>query len=191
MKTTKFLPSFLAAAFLFVSCSNDDDTPVPVNEEEVITTMTLTLTPADGGTAVVFQTRDLDGDGPNDPVITTAGLEVNTTYNGSIVLLNETESPAENITEEIEEEDEDHQFFFQVSDGVNATVTYTDQDGNGNPVGLGFRLVTGAASSGTLTVTLRHEPNKTASGVSDGDITNAAGETDITATFPISVGVSI
>ncbi|HBK71516.1 MAG TPA: type 1 periplasmic binding fold superfamily protein, partial [Flavobacteriaceae bacterium] len=34
---------------------------------------------------------------------------------------------------------------------------------------------------------LRHEPNKSASGVSDGDITNAGGETDIEVIFNITV----
>ena len=46
---------------------------------------------------------------------------------------------------------------------------------------------TGAASVGTLKVTLRHEPNKSAAGVVGGDITNAGGETDIEVEFPIVI----
>ena len=60
-------------------------------------------------------------------------------------------------------------------------------DTQGNPIGLQIILSTGVASSGSLTVTLRHEPNKSAEGVSDGDITNAGGETDITTTFNVSI----
>ena len=41
-------------------------------------------------------------------------------YSGSIVLLNETEDPAENMTEEIEEEDLAHQFFYTIGSGLNA-----------------------------------------------------------------------
>ena len=41
-----------------------------------------------------------------------------------------------------------------------------------------------ANPSATMTVILRHEPNKAGAGVSDGDITNAGGETDIEVTFP-------
>ena len=54
-------------------------------------------------------------------------------------------------------------------------------------VGLYFDLVSGQESSGTITFTLRHEPNKNAAGVSDGDISNADGETDIEATFDVSI----
>jgi hypothetical protein len=69
MKTLKLVTMALVALFAFNSCSNDDDAQ-PVIDQEVITTMTVTLTPTGGGTAVVFTSRDLDGDGPNAPVIT-------------------------------------------------------------------------------------------------------------------------
>ena len=60
----------------------------------------------DGSGNVTLQTQDLDGDGPNAPDITVSGnLKSGVLYNGAIVLLNETESPAENVTMEIEEED--------------------------------------------------------------------------------------
>ena len=46
---------------------------------------------------------------------------------------------------------------------------------------------TGDASSGDVTVILRHEPDKEADGVSDGDVTNAGGETDVEVTFDADV----
>lgn len=188
MKTLKQLSLILLTSIVFTACSNDDDaTPEPVNEEEVITTLTATLTPVGGGTNITLQTQDLDGDGPNAPVITVSSpLAINTTYNGSLVLLNETESPAEIINEEIEAEDDEHQFFYQATNDV-ATFTYVDVDGDGNPLGLEFTLITTNTATGTITITLRHEPNKSATGVSDGDITNAGGETDIQAVFPVTV----
>ncbi|MBN2867926.1 MAG: type 1 periplasmic binding fold superfamily protein [Flavobacteriaceae bacterium] len=191
MKTLKHLSYLLIASLIFVSCSDDDDNnniPEPVNEEEVITTITATLTPAGGGTAIILQSQDLDGDGPNAPVVTVSGnLAANTTYSGSLDLLNETESPAGSITEEIEEEALEHQFFFDVSNNL-FNVTYDDVDADGNPVGLSF-IVTTDATTGTeaFTITLRHEPNKDAAGVSAGDITNAGGETDIEVTFNVTV----
>ncbi|WP_282124105.1 type 1 periplasmic binding fold superfamily protein [Algibacter mikhailovii] len=176
--------SLLAGAFL--ACS-DDDTPEIINEEEVITTLTATLTPLGGGTSIELKTFDGDGDGPNPPVVTVSGnLLANTSYNGSLDLLNETVSPAESITDEIAEEDDEHQFFFQATNGI-AAFQYNDQDDDGNPIGLSFTLNAGNAGTGTITITLRHEPNKSADGVSDGDITNAGGETDISATFPVVV----
>lgn len=189
MKKRKFLSMFLITGALISSCSNDDDTlPEPVNEEEVITTLSISLSPEGGGENVLLTYRDLDGDGPNAPVTTVSGnLTASTTYSGSVQVLNELESPAEDITEEVAEEGDEHQFFYTLGTSLNATVNYNDLDANGMPVGIGFDLITGDASSGNLTVTLRHEPNKTAAGVSEGDIANAGGETDAEATFDITI----
>lgn len=180
---------FLLAAIAFTSitftaCEKED--PDIDNEEELITTLNYTLTPSNGGTAITLTFVDLDGDGGDAPTITGGVLAENQTYSGALKLLNESESPAESISEEIEEEDEDHQFFF-ASNISDLTVTYSDQDSLGNPIGLSSSLTTGNAAAGSLTITLRHEPNKSGSGVSGGDITNAGGETDIEVTFPIDV----
>jgi hypothetical protein len=183
MKNVKFLATAIFATVLFVSCSNDDDTPEPVNEEEVITTLTVTLSPNGGGTAITLQTRDLDGDGPNAPVVTVSGsLATGVTYSGTIVLLNETVNPPEIITEEVEEENLDHQFFYTLGGGLDVTTAYSNFDDNGNPLGTEFTLTAGTASSGTLTFTLRHEPTKPNTGLGD-----AGGETDIAATFNVAV----
>lgn len=178
MKTIKTL--FLALAIVgFTSCSSDD--PDHVHEEEVITTVLVTLTPSGGGTPITLEYKDLDGDGSGVPVTSVSGaLAASTTYNGAITLSNETESPAEDITAEVSAEAADHQFFF--TSGIG-TVAYDDTDTNGNPIGLAFTLTTATATTGNLVVTLRHEPNKSASGVSTGDITNAGGETDVVATY--------
>ena len=180
--TKTFLLS--ATAMFLVSCSNDDNGPV--NEEEVITTVTTTLTV--GGQVITLTSRDLDGDdGPNAPVVTASGnLAASTTYSGAITFLNETQSPTGDITVEVEEEGVDHQVFYQLSAGLG-TITYTDLDLNGKPIGLTFTLTTGNAGTGNLTVTLRHLPNKSASGVATGDITNAGGATDALVTYPVMV----
>ncbi len=174
----------LFGLFILASCNKDE----PVIEEpvELITTLIYTLTPTDGGSPVEFRFTDIDGDGGDAPTITTENLASNTTYTGSISLLNESESPAEDIAEEVAEEDDEHQMFFAVS-GADLTVSYNDTDGDGNPLGLATSLVTQAAGSGTLTITLRHEPNKDGVGVSEGDITNAGGETDIEVAFPVTI----
>jgi hypothetical protein len=177
MKFLKY--ALLASALVFASCSDDDNTPDEVNEEEVITTLTVTL---DSGTdQIILQYQDLDGEGSDPAEITVSGtLSANTVYDGSIVLLNEIEG--ENITEEVEEEADEHQFFYTVGSGLNVTTDYNDADSMGNPVGLSFILSTLDASSGALTFTLRHEPNKPNSGLN-----NAGGETDIEITFNVTV----
>ena len=188
MSNLRIFATVIFTTVLFVSCSNDEDiTPEPVNEEEVITTMNVTLVPEGGGTAVVLSFQDLDGDGEDAPVINTGDLAAGVTYNGRIELLNETEIPAEDITEEVEEEGLEHQFFFTVGTGLDVTTAYSDKEGTGvdsegNSLGIEFTLTAGAVSSGTLTFTLRHEPNKPNTGLSDAD-----GETDIEVAFDIEV----
>ncbi|UTW66939.1 type 1 periplasmic binding fold superfamily protein [bacterium SCSIO 12643] len=168
------------------ACKKEQETPQVPNEEEVITTLTYTLTPTAGGTPVVLSFKDLDGDGGDDPVIVNGDLKENTEYSGVIQLLNEQESPAEDITLEVEEEGDEHQFFFP-NDIAGLQVNYMDQDKNNRPIGIKTHVVTGAQGSGTLTVVLRHQPDKTAPGVSDGEIANAGGETDIQVTFNVNV----
>lgn len=180
----KNLIALVIAGLALFSCEKDD--PVVPNEEELITTMNIVLT-SDSGDQVEFSFKDIDGDGGNSPVISTENLKAQTTYSAEVELLNETESPAEDITEEVREENEEHQFFYRTEGGLDLNIEYSDQDDSGNPLGLKTEFTTGAPSSGQLVVTLRHEPNKDAAGVSEGDISNAGGETDIEVTFDILV----
>jgi hypothetical protein len=173
----------LVAIFLFSQCNTED--PEPENEEELITTLEMTFSPVGGGDDVVFSVFDEDGDGPTEPVYTNGTLAADTDYNVSIEVRND--EGGENITTEIEEEDEEHQFFFQKSNGLNIEFAYNDADGNGDPIGLSTVFTTKEASSGSLVVILRHEPNKSAEGAQNGDPSNAGGETDIQATFDVVI----
>ena len=183
VKINPFYTLIVLVALMFSACEKD---PEPPNEEEVITTLNYILTPTGGGDDVTLSFVDLDGDGGNDATITGGTLAANQTYSGRLDLLNEAETPTESITDEIAEEDDEHQFFFQTTVS-GLVVSYTDMDANGNPIGLATSLTTGDAASGNLVVILKHEPVKDAEGVSGGDITNAAGETDIEVTFQINV----
>lgn len=156
-------------------------------EQELITTVKLTLTPTTGGAAKVFIFNDLDGSGGNAPLITAPDtIHANTNYTGSIEFLDESKSPAVAITSEIQTEGTVHQVFYQVTN-ANININYTDTDTNGKPIGLKTAIITGGASNGTLKITLRHEPNKSATGVSTGDISNAGGETDVEISFPVKI----
>ena len=178
---TKATLALLSLGMITLSCSNDDTNPVAVDEEEVITTMTITLT--SDNSMITLQSQDLDGDGPNAPEISVSGnLMANTVYNANIQLLNETETPPDNITLEVAEEDDEHQFFFDFSGAITA-VDYADTDIDNNPLGLLFTVDTGDAGNGTLRVTLRHEPKKP----NDGTLADAGGETDIAQSFNVVV----
>lgn len=174
----------LVMGLLFLSCSDDDTPPQQIDEEEVITTLVVTLTDNNTNQTVVLQSQDLDGDGPQEPVIQVSGnLSVASTYTGAIELLNETVSPADNIHEEVQAEGTEHQFFYTQGGGLSVSTQYLDVDSNGNPLGLAFSLGTTAPGQGTLTFTLRHEPLKP----NDGSLTGAGGETDISVSFPIVI----
>ncbi|WP_375239509.1 type 1 periplasmic binding fold superfamily protein [Aurantibacter sp.] len=182
MKTFKLL-NVLAILLLTFSCSSDDDmNPLPVNEEELITTVKVVLTHATSSTVTLTYT-DLDGDGSGLAVIDVDGdFDANTNYTGTVQFLNETESPAEDITLEVEQEADEHQVFYTFENALNITAAATDVDGNNNLLGLEFSFNTGAASSGAFTLTLRHEPTKPNFGLSD-----AGGETDVEVTFNVNV----
>ena len=186
IKKLWMLFSLLLAVTVVTSC--DDDDPEPVNEEELITTVNVTFTnEADASDVVVASFVDADGEGGNAPVITNPTLSANASYSVSIEFLNESESPAEDITEEVAEEDYEHQVFYVVGSGLNLTYLYTDEDRDGNPLGLSGTGTTGGASTGNLTVLLLHEPDKSAAGVGEGDPSNAGGETDVEVTFNVTI----
>jgi len=184
--TKKFLffAFVISSSFFFIGCDPGD--PPPPTPIELITTLSYALTPVGGGPTVTLSFFDEDGDGGNTPIVSEGLLDVNTTYSGTIKLLNELDTPVENVGDEVAAEDEDHQFFFDATIS-DLTIEYNDQDADGNPLGLNSILTTGAASSGSITIVLRHEPDKFAAGVSEGDIANAGGETDIEVTIPVTV----
>ena len=128
MKKLQVLSFAFLSILITSSCSNDDNPPV--NEEELITTVAVTFT--GGGQIITLTSRDLDGDGPNAPVITqTGGNFVNgTTYVGSVSFLNELENPAEDISVEVAEEDLEHQVFYQISNSLG-NFNYVDFDSEG------------------------------------------------------------
>jgi hypothetical protein len=178
-----FLGSFLLATLLLVSCGDD---PEPANEEELITTLTVTLTPTVGD-PITMTFKDLDGEGAGVPqyIYSTGGdaavLSTSTTYTAEVTLLNESVMPAENITGEVEEEADEHLFCFTVGGGANIDYSYADEDDNGLDVGLTTNWETGAASTGTITIVLRHQPG-TKTGACPG-----TGETDIEVTFNVAI----
>lgn len=182
-----FTIGLTAVLMLFTSCVKDHpEDPIIPNEEEVITMLTLTLTPIGEGEVVVMSFQDQDGDGGAAPIVRGGTLVTDATYRGVLELFNELETPAGDITTEIKEEAAEHQFFFESTlEGVE--VSYDDVDSNGNPIGLATTVMTGDPAAGSITIVLRHEPNKLAAGVSDGNLSNAGGETDIEVIFDVVV----
>lgn len=181
--------AFILLALCLTNCKKKG-LPELVNEVETFTNVKIVLVPEGGGDTVTLELEDLDANGPNAPVKSVSGpFTANTTYNASVSFLDETQRPVYNLTEEIIKERDEHQLFFQVNKDI-ATFTYEGTyglDSNGYPFGLNFKMKTGAANTGNLTVTLIHKPVKDARGVRGGDLTNAGGETDFETFFPIVI----
>ncbi len=172
MKKTLLLLLGLATLF-FASCSDDDEKSVPknVNEEELITNFVLTLTEEGGTDQVIFTATSDQGleDGAVN-VVQSAPLKANMVYFGVITLSN----TDENVTEEIQDEDDEHQFFFAPTDGIS--VFYTDMDEDGNPVGLEITISTSQiVAPASLNVKLVHEPNKNTDSAKAGILDESVG----------------
>jgi hypothetical protein len=191
------LPLLLfAVLFAFSSCNSDD--PMPENEEELITDVTLIFTEVDAngntiGSPIEFTASDSEGlELGSSPSIETISLTIGKRYLLEIELFNSIEN--EDITEEILEEADEHQFYFLGTAFLSSpvlTYTYDDEDEDGNPIGLrGFVQVSSAPgfNNAQFRLVLRHDLNKNFPGANNPNWENfvqAGGETDLDITFPL------
>lgn len=181
MKKTQLFISMMLLVFMGLQgCKKDKVDP---NEEELITTVRVKLTEAGTNAPSVFEFRDLDGDGgaaPSkfDQIVLARGKS----YNCTLEILNESVNPADNITNEIIAEANDHEFFFQATDALVA-VSNLSKDTKGLPVGVTSTwTASSVAGTGTLNITLKHKPGVKAAGDSF-----SIGETDISLDFTLKV----
>ncbi|MEL7423255.1 MAG: T9SS type A sorting domain-containing protein, partial [Bacteroidota bacterium] len=177
-----------------VNINVDPDAPPCENEEEVITDVVLTWTPTGGGNVVTAAAQDPDGEGPLDlEVLAPINLEFGIEYTMTVELFNSIEG--EDITTEIMEEDDEHQFFFEFTDNFFADPTgdgnadnrdddinYNDMDENMLPVGLSTNWrTTSDMGTGDFRIVLKHQP-----GIKSATSTINDGGTDVDLTFVIS-----
>lgn len=177
---TLFFSMMVLFVLGFQSCTKEDVDP---NDEELITTVRVKLREKVSGAQTVFEFRDLDGEGgaaPSkfDQILLTRGLG----YDCTLELLNESVSPADNITAEIIAEAVDHQFYFTATSGL-VGVSNLSTDTKGLPLGVTSTwLASSTAGTGTLNITLKHKPGIKAAG----DLVTK-GETDISLDFSLRV----
>jgi len=184
------LPLVVACADVEDPNGHDDQDP---HEQEVITTVELHF---DGPAGLqVFRWADPENDG--DPVIDTVGLVAGDVYDVSVVFLNELEEPAEDLTEEIADEADEHQVFFTGAalDGL-LLHTYADADANGDPLGLDNTLETLTSGTADLVITLLHLPPENGQAVKTSDLADVVasdgfaavgGSNDAQVTFSVQV----
>ncbi|GAB3249178.1 hypothetical protein GCM10027347_06080 [Larkinella harenae] len=155
-----FLLTLGASMTLLSGCNDKADEPEPADENELITTVNLKFTEQGTTTIQTFSWQDKDGDGGQAPTkFDKITLKPNKTYDLSVELLDESKTPAEDITREINEKSAEHLFVYTPNPATLATYTYGDKDANNLPIGLKGTLKTNAAGAGKLRVQLRHQLN--------------------------------
>ena len=208
MKLTSLLAPFIVLAMPACSDVEKDGTDGHDghhhHDHEVITTVVLTFTSQTDGSELAFSWSDAENSA--SPVVDDIILQDTDDYYLTVEFLNELESPAENLTPEVADEDDEHQIFFTgsavegpaTSDNANAIIehAYADEDSDGLPIGLDNTISTLEAGSGKITVTMRHlpleggNPVKTdgmAEDVAEGGFGSIAGANDAQVTFKIDV----
>lgn len=193
--------TLLSCLVLSLSACGDDgdvDTPIEDDAQEVITTLNMTMT-SQGGEKVTAQFRDADGPGGDEPVLTHPTLKLGETYTVEIELLNETVPTTDEeyrISGEIEEEAEEHQFFFSgsvVDQGIlsyeytDKESDYTTNSGEDLPVGIKGQIVALTEGSGKFTIVLQHQPPLNDSPVKTATSGQDDGDRDLEVTFDVNV----
>jgi len=199
MKNKFSLVLLLTLATTLLSCSKDD--PVPELDQEVITDVTLTFTEVDDngnslGGSLEYVASAAEGIelGGNLEIDVINGLESGKRYLLEVSAYNGIAE--EDITAEIEEEADEHQFYFLGSAFMGNTsfmeYNYNDEDENGQPIGLkGFVTVDESLTSnnGQIRLVLRHALDKSFEGAENPhweDFVQAGGESDLDITFEVT-----
>ncbi|WP_037574464.1 hypothetical protein [Sporocytophaga myxococcoides] len=179
---------FLSTVLSFTACKKDDDNvanPENPNENEMITTVQVMLiNTADPADQIKVTYRQIQGlRNSLSPFVESMKLKANTTYSAEILLLDESKTPADTISNEVREEGDAHQFFYKVQD-ANLTVSYDDADENGVPIGLKSIVKTGEPSTGSLEVILKHQGEEKPK---SGNGNELLGSTDVEVTFTVEI----
>ena len=173
---------FLVGAALTLSnCKDSGKELKPDDENELITSVTLKFTEKGTNIVSTFSYQDADGDGGIAPTkFDTVSLKANTGYTLAIVLLDESKSPVDDITQEVAEKSDEHLFIYTPTPASLLTYSYDDKDKNGIKIGLTGTVQTGTSGIGKLKVQLRHQP-----GVKDGSTT--PGSDDVGLEFNLKI----
>ncbi len=170
------LLSLLLLTVALVGCRKDDDT-----ENEIITTVVVQLKATDGSFERSFTWNDPDGDGGLPPTVEDIALPANKEFDAQVFFYDRSKSPEVDITEEIEAESNTHLLVYSINGPLNLTIVPTDTDTEGRPFRLKTRWTTGNPSTGSVLITLRHNPNKRLPNL------DSTGSVDAEVEFPVRV----
>lgn len=168
----------IAVSIFSVSCEKDDKEDP--NEEELITTVNISLVEQGATTPQVFTFRDVDGPSGAAPTkFDSILINANKSYAATIQFLNESVTPAEDITAEVSAEAIDHQIYFEPTT-VSLNATNLNNDSKGLPLGITSTWAAGAVAKGKMKLTLKHKPGTKAAGDPV-----SKGETDVEVEFGV------
>ena len=154
----RIIITFLLITLVY-SCKKDKtNEPIPINQSELITKVQLIFKDSITNSIAYTATfSDLDGPGGNVATVDSILLSSNTTYYMDILVLDETKTPVDTISNEVLDEGEVHLFVFTPNPTSNFLETnLLDLDSNFKPIGLSSILRTSATGVGTYSVELRH-----------------------------------
>ncbi|MEL6348504.1 MAG: hypothetical protein AAFV53_35685 [Myxococcota bacterium] len=182
-----------------VACDDvegDDDGHSHSHSHGLITAVDLSFTAASDGSNVVYRWSDAEDDG--SPEIDDIVLVDGEAYDLEVFFYNELEEPVEDVTPDILDQGDEHQIFFTGS-AVESDIVdhgYEDEDSKGLPLGLDNVMDSVVAGNGDLTIILQHLPEENDSPtktegledqVANGGIGSIGGDTDVSATFNLTV----
>lgn len=201
----------LGTALFYGGCSSKSEEAVaPTIANEALTSISLNFTNRANVSDVTSckYVYHLNNNGEITSTDSTSlMLKPNAIYDMNLVMLDTTQTPVFNVSDEVKQRANYHLFFFQptpisatdltlgttspyipgtatsaTGPYLNLKVSRADQDTNSPPLQVGLQSVftTGAASLGKLKVILRHQPN-----AKNG--TFAPGSTDLEANFPVTI----
>jgi hypothetical protein len=177
---------FLSLIISFLSCRKDVTNPIEDSGHSAITTMTLKFK-ENGGVTKEFTFDDPDGPGGKSPIkFDTIVLSLGKSYSVEIVLLDKTKNPPVDVTPTIINAGHQHQFFFIGTNLSNLSITPTDKDRIGYPIGIQSNWVTPSTGNqtGTMKVMLRHIVFGKSNNTSP-----TAGHSDIQVDFPLQINL--
>jgi len=230
MKTTLKLTLLITIVMMaFAACKKDKNEPAPENpnppaeENEVITTVKLYLTDSATNVVMVKSFKDPDGDGgqpggfENSGADSTFTLAPNHTYYGRVVILDETKTPVDSTSNEVQNESYIHMLFYNGNpaatgnsgntiltpapnysvklNGSDIVIRYLDLD-NGpahgyaqRNTGLKTRIRTYAATGAVKYpfVVTLRHQPGASEGLSDKDGTYTPGDTDVEVAYKVNV----
>lgn len=170
-------------AFIFNGCTEEENPALPPADDDHAPPTTMIVVfkeigKSDSTKSLVRDTTVVKGKPMVDDTLRVVSGKM---YDGYIMLWNESVSPAEDATHEIEEEKNEHLFVFTATgDAVGRlTVSGLEKDDNGHEFGLTFTASVGGsgAAAGGLRIQLRHYGTSSKTGTTY--------DTDIDQTFPV------